>query len=517
MLPSLLKRWKRLVTKLVARDVRKLRTKLLHETLAISHYDDYSLNFDRIIAWLLDQRADPNGRTRSGATSLMVAASVPSNGTDVLQKLIESRANVNAVDYDGFTALQLLSSDPDLDCDLPNNYCESTSCFEDVERIDYLLWPRTMSGSFASSRSDCAVDKRLTLLLDARAFVDNEFWDFASWGMQHNQPRAFVYALLDDEQVCTGTSEPYGLRRYSHPPSYAGRGSLATLGECRDEELQLVDPAEFVESLGPCLDYADDDALSTPLHWAAAVGHDFQLLEAMLDAGADINARNGEGHTVLWELLALCRPRTWIELCLAHGAVVYDEDLVVAVVQAFVNSSFSAGLDAVKLLLQRGANVNGRGPGWGIQIDGFAAYQRDVTRVDDLTPLGAALLFVHHYDEPSTRLQMVKRLLGARADVEQPIAGATPLQHALEAPSLGACHLGAPRVELCVALIAAGATIPAAYTPLQNWHLTYWALRLDPHQLLARRAVSEYLDAFHAALLRRLPQFYWRSIQEFLV
>lgn len=66
-----------------------------------------------------------------------------------------------------------------------------------------------------------------------------------------------------------------------------------------------------------------------------------------------MNARTGEQHTVLWELLALCRPRPWLELCLEHGAVVRDADLVVAVVQAYVNSSFEAGLDAVKLLLER--------------------------------------------------------------------------------------------------------------------------------------------------------------------
>lgn len=53
---------------------------------------------------------------------------------------------------------------------------------------------------------------------------------------------------------------------------------------------------------------------------------------------------------------------------------------------------------------------------------------------------------------------MVKLLLAARADVEQPVAGATPLQYLLDAPSLEACHLGAPRVELCLALIADGAT-----------------------------------------------------------
>lgn len=115
----------------------------------------------------------------------------------------------------------------------------------------------------------------------------------------------------------------------------------------------------------------------TPLHWAAS-NDDVQLLDALLDAGADINAGGG----VIAET-PLADARAFLQLQCAHrlverGATVTINDAatlgLLSHVEAFFsqepavsdserdcalwNSCHGGQLDVAKFLLQRGADIN---------------------------------------------------------------------------------------------------------------------------------------------------------------
>lgn len=56
-----------------------------------------------------------------------------------------------------------------------------------------------------------------------------------------------------------------------------------------------VEAVKALTAAAPSLVHAQDGEKNTPLHWAAWKGHP-EVIEALLDAGADIHAHSENGH-----------------------------------------------------------------------------------------------------------------------------------------------------------------------------------------------------------------------------
>lgn len=80
------------------------------------------------------------------------------------------------------------------------------------------------------------------------------------------------------------------------------------------------------------LHYRDNQYGDTPLH-AATRMLDFEIMQLLLDSGADVNAKNAIGHSPLW--IAVCNSWTWydqkkkifcVKWLIQHGADVNSQD-----------------------------------------------------------------------------------------------------------------------------------------------------------------------------------------------
>lgn len=103
-----------------------------------------------------------------------------------------------------------------------------------------------------------------------------------------------------------------------------------------------------------------DDQGRTPL--MAAVGRDhLELIQALVDAGGDLQAANGQGTTVLMEAAASGQPEV-VRLLLNHGADLHARDQAGLTALLHATGLRGDSCDAVRLLLERGANPNDQDP-----------------------------------------------------------------------------------------------------------------------------------------------------------
>lgn len=120
----------------------------------------------------------------------------------------------------------------------------------------------------------------------------------------------------------------------------------------------LLAEGKFVDSVG--------DFGRTPLHLAAEAGH-LEVLRLLLDAGADVNARDTR--------IPKSRPRDVIDNLVGRTALIY--------------ASERGHLDVVKLLLARGARQATK------EADDFAAVKEKRVRSSDLSALHEAAVRGH--------------------------------------------------------------------------------------------------------------------------
>ena len=167
-----------------------------------------------------------------------------------------------------------------------------------------------------------------------------------------------------------------------------------------------------------------DQRESTPLMYAAAYGS-LDSMRALLDAGADVNAKNAFDATpLLWSANNLDKVR----LLVSKGADVNARSkqgmtpLIVAALQ-------DGGSDVVKFFIEKGADVNARGTGG-----------------------ATALLAATNANDTAT----IRLLISAGADVKAKDAGG-------ETALMNACSFG--NIEVIKMLLAKGADVNSADNP----------------------------------------------------
>jgi len=191
---------------------------------------------------------------------------------------------------------------------------------------------------------------------------------------------------------------------------------------------------------------AKNDFGATALHWCAG---DLQKVRLLLDKGADVNARSKMGRTPLLiaaahsggapvvELLlakgakvavvdntfssplsvaALAGDAATVRLLLDKGATVGPKDMLSSI--ALMNAAGEGNAEIVKVLLDRGANVNAASP------PALGSVKNGPIALGNLTPL----LFAAAFAGPET----IELLLDAGANVNaRDVRGMTPLMLAV--------------------------------------------------------------------------------------
>ena len=105
---------------------------------------------------------------------------------------------------------------------------------------------------------------------------------------------------------------------------------------------------------------AKDNTGNTPLLYAAQTSRGGEMLRLFIENGADVNARNSKGKTVLMQAMQY-QSTDIVELLLNKGAAIetQDHDGKTALMW-LLYYSLSSGTDNLKLLLDRGADIHAR-------------------------------------------------------------------------------------------------------------------------------------------------------------
>jgi len=173
----------------------------------------------------------------------------------------------------------------------------------------------------------------------------------------------------------------------------------------------------------------------TALHWAAYRG-DAASAAALIHAGANVNAKNRYGVTPL-ALAADQGSATLLDLLVKAGAKPNDPiNFVNSAETPLMHAARSSKIDAVKLLVAAGADVNAKETWNGQTALMWAAADGDSAMVKTLLDLGADLHAKSHagttpflFAVRKGDLRSVQEMLAAGADVNEKRSGdfATPL------------------------------------------------------------------------------------------
>jgi ankyrin repeat protein len=201
----------------------------------------------------------------------------------------------------------------------------------------------------------------------------------------------------------------------------------------------------------------------TPLMWAAAEGHS-EAVQALIAAGAEINARSKAGFTPL--LFAVREGRAEVVKILLKAGASPEEALATrrgGKTPALVLATTNAHFELAALLLDAGADPNGGGDGW-TALHVISNVRRPGTGSNDPAPPGSGHL---------SSLELVRKLVAKGANVNLQTTrsrniGLTSLNTKGATPFLLAARTGDAELMRLLAQLGADPRIPTAdnTTPL---------------------------------------------------
>ncbi|MDR1510901.1 MAG: ankyrin repeat domain-containing protein [Synergistaceae bacterium] len=234
------------------------------------------------IRLLVADGANVNEQKR-GFTPLMYAAQ--SGEAEAVVALLQSGADVNASDAKGRTALMYAAQDNNLD--VINAFLESSA---DVNVSDGK--GRTSLMYAAQYSKD---EKTLKAIIDKGADIDahtNEGWTSLMLAAYNNKNIKTIKILLDSN---------------ANPDKTSISGNTALIfalfreDDFADEIRTMIVNSTFASSIIN----KTDNRKRTPLIWAVKLKRDKKTLEALINAGSDVNAAMDDGRTPL--MLAAAR------------------------------------------------------------------------------------------------------------------------------------------------------------------------------------------------------------------
>ncbi len=192
-----------------------------------------------------------------------------------------------------------------------------------------------------------------------------------------------------------------------------------------------VDTMKLLLSLGADAS-AKNKRKSTPLFWAI---HDPAKVKLLLDAGVDVNDRNVDGRTALYQAVSLGNPNGLVKMLLDRGANVNLATTNGATVLMMAATRGNVG--AMRMLIEKQADVNAKNGAGGTALMNAAA-SGNPAAVRLLLDNGADSKAATKRNETALanaattgNLEMVKMLLAAGAPVNtQDVRGYSPLLYA---------------------------------------------------------------------------------------
>ena len=322
-----------------------------------------------IVRALLDAGADVNATDDNGVTPLMY---IPrQDSVEAIRMLLDAGADVNATDDEGMTPLMYIAGDG-----LAESVRMLLDAGADVNAADDDGMTPLM---FAAETGNAAVFRAL---LDAGADPDREdrFGDRVLdyvWGNKEISPlpstmlRRFgaegpgwLYAAGDAEGVRAA------LARGANPNAMDDRGRTVLMYAVRDHPLAvlkaLLDAGTLVPEGAPMHERVSVDARdkkdgNTALLWALRFERAPDVIEALLAAGVDVDARDAHGETALWKAAGWMSYPEAVKALIAGGADVNVRNASgkTPLMEVLDFSGWDVyAPDVVEMLLEAGADVN---------------------------------------------------------------------------------------------------------------------------------------------------------------
>jgi cytohesin len=293
-----------------------------------------------VFVYLLSQGADATTKTNGGRTLLHQASKA--GFTDIVNRLIAKGADVNVKDKEGETPLQHAASEGHKEV-VKLLVAKGADINVAAKNGRHPLGDAALAGH--EDVVKLLIASGADVNLNAKVYPSIEQYRGTALHAAASGGHSKILDLLIAKGADVNINSTYGT-----PLHLANRGR---------PKKKVESCAQMVEKL--LAEGADVNARAsrrgqTPLHNAARWGH-YKAAELLISAGADVNAKDKEGHTPLWRAKDRHTPgqddSKIVELLRRHGAV-----------ESLHDAAEAGDIKLAKRLISKGADVNAKTNGW---------------------------------------------------------------------------------------------------------------------------------------------------------